>query len=329
MRDEPAHLTPEQISAALLTYWGIDASDVRYAPVGYGSYHWTATENDGTRWFVTSDPRVGSAFERVRAAYDTAATLRARGLGFIHTPKPDRAGEIWRRISPTWAMSLSAYLDGRSPDYWTAERARVAELVGRLHAFSPAPSSTPRWEPPHWTEALHQLLDSADGRWTDGPYGEPARTLLARSAAGAEALLRHFERLVRRLAASDQPWVITHGEPHAGDVIVDDTGGMHLIDWDDTCLAPRERDLRILLYGHHQAPLGWENHAVVAAYQRTAGPVQPRPFVLELFRAEWALAAIQDSQFFRRPHRETTDTARRWRELQTYLPVQQNWPDLA
>jgi spectinomycin phosphotransferase len=90
--------------------------------------------------------------------------------------------------------------------------------------------------------------------------------LLTRSADGIEALLGHFEQLGDRLAASDEPWVITHGEPHAGDVLVDSAGDLHLIDWDDTRIAPRERDLRVLLHGHHHAPIGWDNDDVVAAY---------------------------------------------------------------
>lgn len=327
MRDEPADLAPDQVAAALSTYWGIEA-DLEYAPVGHGGYHWTARERSGGQWFVTADPRVGKAFDQVLAGYQTAARLRSQGLEFVHTPTPDRSGQLWRRIAPGWAISVARWLDGRQPDYWTAERVQVAGLVGRLHAYSPAPDGTPSWEPPDHAEPVHDLLGTLDKPWADGPYGESARRLLVRSTAGIEALLRHLEQLIDRLEATDEPWVITHGEPHAGDVLVDESGGMHLIDWDDICLAPRERDLRILLHGHHHAPLAWDNDDVVAAYQRTAGPFQPRDFVLELFRADWALAAVRSSQLLQQPHHDTADTAARLRELAFYLPVEQNWPGL-
>lgn len=328
MRDEPADLTPEQISSALRRHWGIDAVEVRYAPVGHGGYHWTARERTGTRWFVTADARTGEEFERVRAAYESAATLRGQGLDFIHTPTPDLSGDLWRRISPSWAMAVSTYVEGRRPDFQTEERARVAELVGRLHAFSPAPTTTPRWELPQLAAPVRRLLDTLDTPWSEGPFGEPARALLIRSAGGIEALLGHFEHLSDRLAASDEPWVITHGEPHAGDVLLDTGGDLHLIDWDDTRIAPRERDLRILLHGHHNVPIGWDNQAVVAAYQRTAGPFQPRSFVLDLFRADWCLGAVLGAWSLRQPHRDTADTAARWHDLHHYLPVEQNWPNL-
>lgn len=157
-------------------------------------------------------------------------------------------------------MCVSVYLDGRRPDFQTDERARVAELVGRLHAFSPAPTSTPRWELPLLATAIRQLLETLGASWSEGPYGEPARSLLTRSAEGIQALLAHFEQLSDRLVASDEPWVVTHGEPHAGDVLelfrADWCLGAVLGAWlfqqphqDTTDTAARWRDL------HHYLPV--------------------------------------------------------------------------
>jgi spectinomycin phosphotransferase len=41
-------------------------------------------------------------------------------------------------------------------------------------------------------------------------------------------------------------WVVTHGEPHRANVIRDGQE-LHLVDWDTTLLAPRERDLQMIL----------------------------------------------------------------------------------
>jgi hypothetical protein len=79
-----------------------------------------------------------------------------------------------------------------------------------------------------------------------------------------------------------------------------------------------------------QPSLGLDNRSAIAAYQRTAGPVQPRPYALELFRAEWALLEIwRYLQRFSQPHGGTADDASRWDGLNRYLPVTQNWPSLS
>jgi len=48
--------------------------------------------------------------------------------------------------------------------------------------------------------------------------------------------------------APEGPRVVCHGDPHLGNVLVAD-GQLHLIDWDDVILAPREQDLMFMLGG--------------------------------------------------------------------------------
>lgn len=84
-------------------------------------------------------------------------------------------------------------------------------------------------------------------------------------------------------------------------------GSLQLIDWDTVAVAPRERDLALILDGSAE---------VLAAYQRTAGPITPRSAALELFTHWWALADISEFvQLLRRPHEDTADTAESWRSL--------------
>jgi hypothetical protein len=111
--------------------------------------------------------------------------------------------------------------------------------------------------------------------------------------------------------------------------MLDTSGRMHLIDCDATMIAPRERDLRLLLHASHARPKDLDNTAVLAAYQRTAGPVEPRSFVLELFRAEWHLIEIaRYAELFSGAHGDSADVQARWRSLNGYVPVSQNWAAL-
>lgn len=327
MLDEPADLHAQEISAGLRDYWGIVATDVSYLPMGHGSCNWVAEVADGLKWFIKADHADSSAFHQ--AAYRTASELHDAGLGFVHAAIRDRAGVLRRRISPTWELAVFPFIHGRNPDFRSSvDRTRIADAVGRLHAHVPVPAEAMRWSPGFRQAQLRDLLaNELDRPWTEGPYGEGSRALITESVAEIEELFRLHDRLVERLFASDERWVITHGEPHGGNTMLDTAGQMHLIDCDDMMLAPRERDLWLLLYVDHQRPAGLDNESVIEAYRRRAGPVEPRRYVLELYRADWHLREISAyGAQFSGPHENTADVQAHWQSLNSYLPIIRNWP---
>ena len=279
MRDEPHSLPREVLARALRAQWDIDVQSLKYAPVGAGSYHWVAEEITGRRWFVTADNLewdgdADGTFADLRAAYQTATVLREAGLSFVVAPVASRANKVVERILPGWAVALLPFIEGQAagPGEWTDSSARLAaaRIIGELHR-PPPPSPIQRWAfaIPN-RSAFNAALRELDRPWDSGPYGERARQLLAESRRGTEALFNHYDRLAEKVAASHEPWVVTHGEPHSANFISGQDGGMHLIDWDTVRLAPRERDLG-------------EDTDALAAYQEVAGPYELRPDAVELF----------------------------------------------
>ena len=107
--------------------------------------------------------------------------------------------------------------------------------------------------------------------------------------------------------------MITHGEPHRANVIRDARGGLLMVDWDTTLVAPRERDLRMVLDGDMT---GW------AEYRGVAGPVSLDRRALRLYALWWDLADIGlFVDRFRRPHGRTADDEASWTALSSYLPI--------
>jgi spectinomycin phosphotransferase len=329
MLTPPDDLSTDQLSSYLHEHWGLRGAKATYAPVGHGSHNWKVVTADGSRWFAKAS-RSGPDADFSRATLQTAAALREAGLEFVLAPIRDLSGQVRRQVAPDWDLSVFPFIEGRNPNFRSSERAQVAEILGQLHAFRPLPDVALRWEPGWYQPELRQILaDDLDRPWNDGPYGERARSLLSHSRAEIERLLDLSDDLVAQLACSDEPPVITHGEPHAGNIMLDSTGAARLIDCDALMAAPRERDLRVLLHASHKRPRDLDNTEVLAAYQRGAGPVQPRSFALELFRAEWHLLEIcRYAHLFSASHGQTADTRARWQALEGYVPVAQNWPEL-
>ena len=93
-------------------------------------------------------------------------------------------------------------------------------------------------------------------------------------------------------------WVVTHGEPHAANVI--STGGRHvLIDWDTVGLAPPERDLWMVVDGDGDE---------ARTYTATTGHTIDR-VAMDFYRLAWDLddLAAYLSEL-RSPHHHDEDT---------------------
>ena len=324
MLTEPRDLDRADLEALLERQWGLHGVALEYLPVGFGSHHWRADDARGDRRFVTADdleagfqagPDTDSAFAALDRAYRTAGALRDEaGLDFVVAPLRDLEGSLIRRLSDRYAVTVSPFVEGESSGYGAYEslddRRRMGGVVGRLHAATEhVPNGLPRREdfaiPSRATlvEALHDL----ERPWSTGPFGESTRRLLEGSANDLERRLREYDRLAARVRRSSGSWVVTHGEPHRANVIRDPRGGVHLVDWDTTLIAPRERDLRMVL---DRELTGWNE------YVGAAGAVSLNQEALELYRRWWDLAdtAIYTA-LFRRPHERTEDTIASWQNL--------------
>ena len=325
---EPADLDQAELNAILERQWGLRDVKLDYLPIGFGSHHWRAVDSRGGRRFVTVDdleagfqagPNTDSAFAALERAFRTAVALRDEAeLDFVVAPLSDREGVVIRRLSDRYAVTLSPFIEGQSstcgPYESPDDRRQMGGVLGLLHAATAhVPDGLPRREDFAFPSraALSEALLDLDHRWTAGPFGEPARRLLQSSAPDIEQRLREYDELAARVREPSESWVVTHGEPHRANVIRDPHGGVHLVDWDTTLIAPRERDLQMVL---DRDLTGWDE------YIANAGTTALNQEAMELYHRWWELSDISvPVQLFRRPHQRTEDTVASFENLAANL----------
>ncbi len=82
MEERPEGLADAEVADALARHWDLAVSDLRYLPVGFGGYHWSADDADGGRWFVTAtDLARFDSFASLEQAMSTAVRLAQARLG--------------------------------------------------------------------------------------------------------------------------------------------------------------------------------------------------------------------------------------------------------
>lgn len=329
MKALPEAFEANALIGVLADGWDIDVETADYANVGAGSYHWVVNDRKGTRGFVTVDdldrkPWLGdnreSTFEGLTRSFETAVALRDGGLSFVLAPILTNAGETVRRIGPRHSLALFPFVDGKAGSWGhdTAEdRGAVLEMLAQLHGATPAVTSLAgksELDVPGRRD-LDSALDDVDEAWPGGPFSEPARHALAAHKSNVAAMLAAADRLALEVAQRSTSLVVTHGEPHAGNVMRTDAGRV-LIDWDTVALGPPERDLWMVVS---------DSGTEAALYAEATGH-QPDETVLEFFRLTWDISDLAAYlSVVRSPHRHDEDTELAYDRVKVCLELLDRW----
>ena len=308
-------ISDSDVAVALARQWALTVQDLSYLPVGFGGYHWLAAGETSSRWFVTVSDLASPWVPDLSAAMQTAAWLATQArLGFVVAPVPTRAGQVVGSLDSLHALMLFPYLDAAPSRRFDdpvddGDRAAIIDMLASLHTAIPQGIQVPS-RPLELAnrQAIDQALGSLGVPWTGGPYAEPGRDLLARYERPLRQAFARFDGLLDRVREAGGPSVITHGEPHPGNLL-HTRAGLCLVDWDMTALARPERDLWWVISGDQDA----------ARYSRRTGWTVNQD-ALALYRLRWGLDDVAGflSQI-RGPHQRTADTLVSWTELQETL----------
>ncbi|WP_208803311.1 phosphotransferase [Microbispora triticiradicis] len=323
MRDRPADLAEAELMIALAEGWGMEPRSAEYLPVGAGSHHWSVVDRRGPAWFVkvddlgAGDAGRDDAFDGLERAFGVALALRRdAGLDFVLAPAPAATGALVRRLTSRYALSVFPMVEGAAGHFGAhrpEDRAEVAGLLAALHEATPLVADiAPRSDLAlPGRDGLVEALRDLDREWTGGPYAEPARALLTAHAGQVRRSLAEFDSRVEQVRDPGTAWVVTHGEPHPGNVLRT-PDGPRLIDWDTVLVAPPERDLWMLtpalarMLGEDETGDGGE---VLARYTRLTGRAVTEAG-LALYPLWWRLADIAAFvDDLRRPHGPGGDAA--------------------
>jgi spectinomycin phosphotransferase len=314
VHERPADIRDSDVAAALARHWALTVKDLSYLPVGFGGYHWLAADQTGSRWFVTVSDLDAPWVLDLPASMQTAAWLATEaGLEFVIAPVPTTAGQVVGSLDSRFALTLFPYVDaapGRFEDpIDDGDRAAIIDMLAALHTATPKGIQVPS-RPLELAsrQAIDHALASLGVPWTGGPYAEPGRDLLARYERPLRQAFARFDGLLDRVREAGGPYVITHGEPHPGNLLRT-RAGLCLVDWDMTALARPERDLWWVISGDQDA----------ARYSSRTGWTVNQD-ALALYRLRWRLDDVAEFlSEIRRPHQRTADTLVSWRVLQDTL----------
>ncbi|MBX3010618.1 MAG: aminoglycoside phosphotransferase family protein [Caldilineaceae bacterium] len=243
---EKPDLDEAQISACLQEHYGLALAQVTFLPLGADSNTavYRAVTATGTAYFVKL--RRGT-FQELMVTLPK--WLSAQGIAQIIPPLATQQGTLYARLD-SFAVILYPFVEGKngyevalSPDHWRT----FGAALKRIHTV-PVPAAlrqqlpTEQYSPKARTMIRDFLVQIEHETYAD-PIASQLAVFLRTKAAAIHDLVNRAERLAAQLQNRPRALTVCHTDLHAGNLLIDTTGTLYIVDWDEPLLAAKERDL--------------------------------------------------------------------------------------
>lgn len=301
MLEKPS-IPDEDILRAVRRGYGIPAERLAFLPLGYDATGWVyRLEAGGINYFLKL--KRGAFYQ---PAVTVPCFLAEHGIPQVLAPLRSLRGHPWQKMD-AYTLFLFPFIAGQTgmeQGLTSAQWRELGSASGQVHSYTPRSPLPPRircetFHPP-FAPRVRQVDRLIRSGAISGPYQrELAQIWLDRRAE----ILRLTARAVRLgwlLRQQPPSFVLCHCDIHTANVLLDPSGGLHIVDWDNPLFAPRERDLSFHL---GNLPSTWKNGPELEAFYAGYGQVQINPIALAYYRYEWVVQELGDfgARVFLRP----------------------------
>jgi spectinomycin phosphotransferase len=239
----------DAIARAAREAYGLDVTSCVFLPVGNDVHSWSfrLETSDGPYFLKT---RTGE--DPTRGALVTAY-LAERGVPAVLAPLPTTDGEAFARLDGA-ALILYPMLDATVAAEMRMDAARwhtLGRAARRLHDLPPPDPSdlhVPTEPFRAWRRELIDPIEEALSRSED-PLSTRGAAVWRAHADEIADLVARTDAMADRLRERPLDPVLCHTDLHTWNVLIDGAGDLWLVDWEESMLAPRERDLMFVIGG--------------------------------------------------------------------------------
>lgn len=292
MREPPADLAADSLRASLRDQYGLNGAALTFLPLGHDSSAWVYRADDvaGRSYFVKVRLRIQNEASLLVPRY-----LHEHGLRRVVAPLPTILGESWGRAG-RYAMILYPYVAGGtgmerrlSAGQWHEYGALLRQIHGV--AITPDLARRLRHEAfvPEWGAMVRRLDQHIGTREFADPLAQELAAFWRARREEICTVVARAETIGHQLARAAPPLVLCHADIHTGNLIAAAAGRLWIVDWDETIVAPAERDLMFAIggiSGRLVTPI--EEALFVEGY----GAVSIDPLALAYYRYAWTVGDI-------------------------------------
>lgn len=284
---KPPEIDNESIRERLESEYELRVAQISFLPLGadLNTALYQVVADDERRYFLKL--RRGDFHE---AAATIPKFLSDVGLKPVIPPLTTEAGNLWSNLG-RFKLVLYPFVAGYngfqielSDKHWV----EFGRALKSFHSTAVPPALTygiPRETySSKWRKIVKSFLVRIDRETSREPVAAQLAAFLKTKLDETLSLVRRTEGLALSLQAQDPSFILCHGDIHAGNLLIDECDGLHIVDWDTLIFAPKERDLMFVgagLGGGGRTP-GEETELFYRGY----GQTDMNPTLLTYYRLE-------------------------------------------
>ncbi len=290
---EKPNLPDVKIAECLRDSYGLAVTDIAFLPIGYDASAWAyrVAAVSGQRYFLKL--RRGTVH---RGCAAVARYLKAHGVEEVVAPLPTSAGQLsapledYTLLLYPWIEGQTGMEAGLSDDQWIAYGAIVRRIhAARLPDDLSAEMMREEFTLKHnWGPLVRLLSKKLPHQNYENPHERAFARLWLAHNAEINQIVERAERVGNLLRRNPPPFVLCHGDIHTANLLVSPGGALHIVDWDQPQLAPKERDLMFVV-GSDALPTRTET-LFLAGY----GATEVNALALVYYRYEWCVQEFCD-----------------------------------
>ncbi|MGB7978752.1 MAG: GNAT family N-acetyltransferase [Chlamydiales bacterium] len=279
-------LNETSIVDCLTTDYGIAVTALTLLPIGADMHAsvYKAETREGSSYFVKL--KRGHHYD---ISVTILALLQASGIQRIIPPIKTIHDELTQRIDD-FTLIVYPFIEGQNgfcydltDDQWVT----LGIVLRQVHGFNVPPSIKDRIRKetysPKWREAVRLLDAHIDGNMTGDGTALELQAFMRAHRPVIHRLVDRAESLSQKVEEQSPEFVLCHSDIHGGNVLIDESGSIFIVDWDDPIMAPKERDLMFIGGGVANV---WNNPHEEVCFYKGYGKTEINRLILAYYRHE-------------------------------------------
>lgn len=288
---EKPDITDEKIVSALQENYFLLVTDVKFIPLGLDSFAWAyRVESEGAIYFLKLRKEILNP-----AGILIPRFLNQQGIQQVMAPLSTKDGEAWA-CENNFFFILYPFISGErvmdvgmSDAHWVEFGSTLkqlhtmklpAELLSRLKREMFIPKQL------GYAKELHAQVKT---RKYDDPFQKELATFWLENYETIGTILKQTETLVQKMQKTNLEFVLCHADIHTANLLLSDDDKLYIVDWDETLLASKERDLLFIIGSIFNDTSGgrWEQ-----LFFDGYGETEVDPLALAYYRYDWCVEDI-------------------------------------
>jgi spectinomycin phosphotransferase len=294
MLEKPG-LKDEQIINCLQVEYGLSVEKIALLPLG-------ADPNTSVYRVVTKDEKI--YFVKLREGDFNEASvaipnfLSDVGIKQIIPSLTTQTGQRWTNLNP-FKVILYPFVEGHAGLEGLMSHQQWFEFGTALKQFhtcefpSHITSSIQKDNfSPWWRDIVKRFLELIEKETFHEPVAiEMADFLKSRKDETFE-IVKRAEQLAQMLLEQPLEFILSHGDIHGYNLLIDNNGALYIVDWDALTFAPKERDLMFIGGGHGDS--GYTPQEEETMFYQGYGQTNVNQIAIAYYRYERSIVDIAD-----------------------------------